>query len=145
MDPRNLGTFLERNTLYCLVGPKDEFEAAVYVDQSDVSFIRPNQPVRLALDIGGGKIVTGTVTQVSQVNLQSVPTELAIDQQLANRADASGVRRPESTTYKTHVKLDPTDVPLLIGARGRAKIEVQWQPLSKRMYRFFLRTFKTVI
>lgn len=145
MDECNLGMTLDRKTLYCLIGQPDEFEAAVYIDQSDVRYVRENQRVRVLLDIAGGKIVNGTVTEVSQVNLQSVPSELAVDQRISNRIDDSGMRRPENTSYKAHVRLDTTDVPLLIGARGRAKILVQWQPLSQRVYRFFSRTFKTVI
>ncbi|WP_372898105.1 hypothetical protein, partial [Stieleria sp.] len=96
-------------------------------------------------DIAGGEVIAGTVTEISRVSVKSVPTELAVDQQLSSRVDQAGVLRPETTSYKAHVQLDPTDVPLLIGARGRAKISVQSQPLSQRVLRVLSRTFKTVI
>ncbi|QEG01411.1 HlyD family secretion protein [Stieleria maiorica] len=145
MDPSNRGSTLERKTLYCLVGQENAFEAAVYIDQSDLQFVRENQRVKMRLDIAGGEVVNGTVTEISRVNLESVPSELAVDQQISNRIDSSGVLRPQTTSYKAHVTLDSTDVPLLIGARGRAKIIVQGQPLSQRVYRVLSRTFKSVI
>ncbi|MCS7465291.1 hypothetical protein NZK35_01225 [Stieleria sp. ICT_E10.1] len=145
MDPSNLGMTLERKTLYCLIGREDAFEAAVYIDQSDMQFVRKDQRVKLLLDIAGGEVIAGTVTEISRVSVKSVPSELAVDQQLSSRVDQAGVLRPETTSYKAHVQLDSTDVPLLIGARGRAKISVQSQPLSQRVLRVLSRTFKTVI
>nr|WP_286178398.1 HlyD family efflux transporter periplasmic adaptor subunit [Rhodopirellula sp. JC639] len=145
MDPSNRGSTLERKTLYCLVGPENAFEAAVYIDQSDLQFVREGQRVKMRLDIAGGDVVNGTVTEISRVNLESVPSELAVDQQISHRVDSAGVLRPQTTSYKAHVTLEPTDVPLLIGARGRAKIIVQGQPLSQRVYRVLSRTFKSII
>lgn len=150
MDAWNLGMTLERKTLFCLIGLPDSddsvvYEAAVYIDQSDVQYVQPDQTVHLLFEIGGGNVVSGRIREISRVNLQSVPSELAVDQQISNRLDSSGVRRPEQTSYKAQVRLDPTDVPMLIGARGRAKIQVQGQPLSQRIYRMLSRTFKPVI
>lgn len=145
LDDNHWGMVLERKTLYCLVGDPDAFEAAVYVDQSDVQYVDANQPVRLLLDIGGGRVINGKVVEISRVNLDRVPTELGFDQQIANRIDQQGVRRPAQTFYKAQIELDPTEVPLLIGARGQAKILVRWQPLGKQISRWFSRTFKPVI
>ena len=145
LDQQNVGASLERKTLLCLVGPPDQYEAVVYIDQADVQFVRESQRVRLLLEIGGGQVIGGTISEISRVNVQSVPLELAVDQQLANQVDEEGLRRPEETFYRAHVKLDPTDLPLLVGARGQAKVSVEWQPLTQRIGRFLSRTFKPVI
>jgi putative peptide zinc metalloprotease protein len=144
LDEHNLGCALERRTLFCLIGGPDQFEAVLYIDQSDIRFVRVGQSVRLQLEIAQGKVFRGTISEVSRRNVQSLPRELAIDQELANRPDAMSIARPEETLYQAHVRLESTDVPLLIGVRGRAKIEVDWQPLGLRIYRFLTRTFKPI-
>lgn len=145
LDQQNLGATLERKTLYCLVGQPNEYEAVVYIDQSEIQFIREHQRVRLLLDLNSGHVIEGTIREISRVNVQSVPMELAVDQQLANQIDDTGLRRPEQTSYKAYVQIESTDLPLLIGARGRAKVSVQWQPLSQQIGRFLSQTFKPVI
>lgn len=145
LDESNRGALLERKTLFCLVGEKDSYEAAVFIEQSDLQYIEKDQRVRLLLDVGHGEVVTGTIKEISRANLQTVPLEMGFDQQLANRVDEFGVRRPQETRFKAIVKLDPTDLPMQIGARGQAKILVRGQPVSRRVYRFVSRTFKSVI
>jgi putative peptide zinc metalloprotease protein len=116
----------------------------LYIDQSDIQFVGVDQGVRLQLDIAPGKVLRGTISEIARNNVQSLPRELAIDQELANQTDAMSIARPEETLYQAHVHIEPTDVPLLIGVRGRAKIEVDWQPLGLRVYRFLTRTFKPI-
>ncbi|MCO8120399.1 hypothetical protein NHH03_01525 [Stieleria sp. TO1_6] len=145
LDRQNLGSLLERKTLYCMIGQPDQFEAVVYIDQADIPYVHQNQRVSLLLETAGGSVIQGTIREVARINIESVPTELGVDQQLANRVDPSGVRRPEQTSYKAYVRLDPTEVPMVIGVRGKAKIAVDWQPLRTRVQRFLARTFKPVI
>lgn len=145
LDPSNVGCHLERRTLLCLVGQPDQFEAVCYIDQSVIQYIERGQRVRLKLDILPGKILQGTVEEISQVNVDAVPAELAVDQQLASRADGARVARPEETSYQAHVRFDAGEVPLVIGATGGVKISVAPQSIGTRLYRFLSRTFKPVM
>jgi hypothetical protein len=86
------------------------------------------------------EILTGKVVEIAERNIASVPRELVADQALASRVDDSGARRPVRTTYSIRVALDEHDSRLLSGARGRAKIEVDPQPLAQRALRALRRT-----
>lgn len=148
LDPENLGCFLERRTLVCLVGQPGRFEAILSVDQSSVQAVRKGQRVRILLDIAPGKILWGTISDLSRNNVQSGP---AASWELADRPDAmktpsrDSVQATNEATYRAHVVIDDNDVPLTIGASGWAKVLVEPQPLSERIYRILAKTFKPVM
>lgn len=59
------------------------------------------------------------------------------------QASATDARRsPEETLYQARIKLDPHEVPLVVGARGQAKIEVAPQSLSTRLMRWLSGSFR---
>jgi hypothetical protein len=138
---KNAHCHLDRGTLVCLVGIPNRQEAIAFVDENDVQYVRVGQAVRLQFSVTSSAILTGKVKEIAQRNIQSVPGELAVEQELASRPDAAGVRRPVHTTYSVRVALDDHDEQLLIGARGRAKISVDSQPLFQRLLRLLRRTF----
>jgi putative peptide zinc metalloprotease protein len=144
LDRRNRGALLQRQTLLCLVGPKAAFDAIAYVHQADVAEVREGQRVELSLRLGGWRTVHGRVRELSQARIEEVPRELAFDGRLANRQDAEGIARPDEVWYQARIELIDPETPLLVGARGTAKIRVDAKPLMVRLWRFLQRTFKPV-
>jgi len=140
LQPRNLGCHLETGALFCLVGDPSRLDAVLIIDQADRKFVRIGQRVRIRLDEVPGEILEGTITEIAKNDLKVVPRELD-GGDLATRTDRHGVSRPLETSYQARVELDAHAHRLLTGARGRAKILVDAQPLGQRLYRYLKRTF----
>ena len=136
-EAQNVGAFLPRQTLFCLVNPSDQFEVELFVDQFSVGLLKVNQRVRLSLASQGGAFLTGDVQEISTAAIETVPVELAAENQVATFED----RQPRLPTYRILVHLDPTTKPLVTGATGIAKVDVSWQPIAAQFYRVAQRTF----
>jgi putative peptide zinc metalloprotease protein len=141
LDSKNAHCHLDRGTLFCLVGNPNRQEAIAFVDENDVQYVRVGQAVRLIFPVAPSVVLNGRVQEIAHRNIETVPGELTVEQELATRPDAAGMRRPVHTTYSVRVTLDEHNERLLIGARGRAKIAVDGQPLFQRFLRVLRRTF----
>ncbi len=139
----NVGCFLERGTLFCLVADPAAAQAVLFVDDADVAYIKRRQQVRLTFDEAPGVVLRGEVEEIAQEDVADVPAELAVDQQVAHQVDASGRRRPLRTAYQIRVALDPHDAHLVMGARGRGKVLAPPQTLAQRLVRLIRETFKS--
>jgi putative peptide zinc metalloprotease protein len=136
LEPRNQRCFLERGTLFCLVGDPARKEALVYVDGADMALVRAGQRVRLQFEAGPARLLTGRVAEVAQGLVSIVPAQLVPDKQIASRTDDEGNHRPVRPTYQVRVAFEgPTAAGLILGARGRAKIEVDPQTFFHRIMR----------
>jgi putative peptide zinc metalloprotease protein len=142
LDERNRGSFLERGTLLCQVGDPHRLEAVLVIDQADIDYVRKGQRVRIQLDQLAQEFLEGTISEVSELDLDVVPRELLAERDLPMRTDASGVRRPLSTSYQARVTLDEHDHPLRLWALGVAKIDAPPEPLAWRIYRYLRRTLR---
>jgi putative peptide zinc metalloprotease protein len=143
LDKKNTQCFLERGTLLCVVGNPAAQEAELFIDENDVRYVRPGQRVRMKFALAPSIILTGKIVEIAKRNIATVPRELAIDQELPNRIDATtGSRRPTGTSYSVRVSLNNEGkIPLLAAARGEAKILVEPQSLAERLLRSIRRTF----
>ena len=142
LEQHNLGCRLETGTTFCLVGTLARFEAVLAIDQSNVTFVRKGQRVRIQLDELPGKILHGTIREIAKIDLKVVPRELAFGEALPARVDEHGVPRPTETSYHARVSLDDHPPHLLTGSLGRAKILADPQPLLRRFSRYLKRTFR---
>jgi putative peptide zinc metalloprotease protein len=133
MKAENRDCHLERGTLFCLVGDPRRLEAVLYVDETDVQFVRIDQRVRLQFAVAPTAVLTGRVVEIAKRNILTVPNELAAEQELATRRDSTGSRRPLRTAYSVRVELDEHDTALLTASRGRAKISVEPRSLAERL------------
>jgi putative peptide zinc metalloprotease protein len=142
LDAKNKHCYLERGTLVCLVGDPASQEAELFIDENDVRYVRLGQRVRMKFAVAPDAILSGKIVEIAKRNILNVPRELAVDQELPNRADSTGSRRPIGTSYTVRVALDDrAGVPLLTAARGQAKIIVEPQSLAERLVRSVRRTF----
>jgi putative peptide zinc metalloprotease protein len=140
MDAKNAKCYLDRGTLLCLVGDPARQEAVLFIDETDVQYVRVDQRVRVLFPVAPTVVLAGRVEEIAKRNILTVPNELAVEQTLANRPDATGARRPLRTSYSVRVALDDHDVDLLTGARGSAKISVEPQTLGQRLLHVLRRT-----
>jgi putative peptide zinc metalloprotease protein len=142
LEAKNRQCYLERGTLFCLVGDPTAQEAVVFIDENEVRFIHLGQNVRLKLAVAPDTILSGKIIEIAKRNLLNVPNELGIDQELPNRPDTTGSRRPIGASYSVRVALDDLQgVTLLTAARGQAKIDVEPQSLGERLLRSIQKTF----
>lgn len=140
-DARNTGCWLDAGTVFCTVGRAREFEALLVIGQSEIELVAAGQSVRLKLDQLPGRILEGNVTEVSAVNLESIPPELVGARDTAVTRDPTGALKPAETSYQARVTISERDLPISLRARGRAKIRVGSVPLGRQLYRLFRQTF----
>jgi putative peptide zinc metalloprotease protein len=142
LDVKNRKCFLERGTILCVVGNPASQEAELFIDENDVLYVRPGQRVRMKFAIAPDVVLSGKIVEIAKRNVLTVPRELAIDQELPNRTDSTGSRRPIGASYSVRVALDEqAGVPLLTASRGQAKIIIEPQSLAERLLRSVRRTF----
>jgi putative peptide zinc metalloprotease protein len=135
LDKQNLGCTLERGSLFCLVGEPSGLRSVLFVDESQIDLVRVGQQVQLRFDTRPGTTLRGRVKEIAGEETQFVPPELAVQRDLPNRQDRTGIARPLKTSYQVQVVLDQPEDALLLGARGRARIIVAPQTLARRLYR----------
>jgi putative peptide zinc metalloprotease protein len=142
LDEGNRGCFLETGTAFCQIGDPNRMEALLVIEQSEISFVRLGQRVRLRIDQGPAGIVTGTVSEVAKTDAGDIPDPLARLLDLPLRRDAKTGLATAATYYQARVKLEPSDLPLAVGMHGQAKILADWQPLGTRLLRWLQLTFR---
>jgi putative peptide zinc metalloprotease protein len=142
--PKNSDAYFAQSDLLCLVGDPQKMEAVLVVDQADIDLVREKQEVDMKIDSARLDTLSGTIGQISQMDMKVTPENLATQTggSLDTEMDASGRMRPLSTSYQARVPLDHVDVPLRAGYRGQAKVYVGWKSIGWRFYRFLARTFR---
>jgi putative peptide zinc metalloprotease protein len=142
-DDHNLGCYLEVGTLVCLVGDPSAVDALLIVDQNDIEFVRPGQAVEIMLNEYRRQTTVGKVAQIAQIDLEKVPLVLSHKSggEVSTVSDESGGERPIRIAYQARVPLPDTELSLLPGFSGRAKIDVGREPLGRRIMRLFRQTF----
>jgi putative peptide zinc metalloprotease protein len=141
LDEPNLGAYLDRGTLLCLVGDPNRFEAVLHVQQGDIDLVQPGQHVRMMLDHLPGQVVTGVVAEIARLDLKVMPRELSAAGDLPARTDERGMQHPLDTWYQARVQFDQDPQHLLARLHGRAKITVATQSLGRQWLRYLQQTF----
>jgi putative peptide zinc metalloprotease protein len=135
LESRTLGAHLDVGTLFCLIGDPTRLDALLVIDQSDLQFVRECQHVRLQLDELPGRVLGGTIVELSKADLKVAPRELSRASELLVHFDREGNPRPLTPSYQARVVIQDAGQALLVGTRGRAKILVDPQPLAVRSFR----------
>jgi putative peptide zinc metalloprotease protein len=141
LEPENRDAWLATGTLLCLVGSPGELEGRLVIDQADIDLVNVGQVVRLHLDETPGEIVTGTIEEISQLDLDVAPPELVAAGVLPMRGDSESPQLA-STAFLARVTLDEHDHPLLVRTTGDAKVLVEPASLAWRLWRYLSRTFR---
>ena len=142
--PRNLGATLTESVLFCQIGDPRKMEAILIVDQDDIEFVKEQQHVWIKLDELPGRTFHSKIEEIANIDLKVSPRSLSNKSggELITKTDASGMERPQNTSYQAKAYLpDDDDALLFIGLRGHAKIATRWQTLGARGWRYVTRTF----
>jgi putative peptide zinc metalloprotease protein len=142
-QPENLGCFLEAGTLLATIGDPQKLEALALVAETDVENLREGQRVRLALHQLPGQVWFGRVREISRLRSEELPPQIVAERLVPLETGPDGRARPAHTYYQATVTLEPRDDPPLVGAIGWASIEVDPQPLWRRLYRAVRGTLRT--
>jgi putative peptide zinc metalloprotease protein len=142
LGPQNREAYLETGTHFCAIGDPVHLEGLLVIDQADIQFVRSAQRVRLKLEQLPGVVLQGAIVEVSQLDLQLAPRELAAERDLPVRLDRAGVPHPASVSYQARVSLDARPQELLVGARGQAKILADPQSLGARLAHRLAQVFR---
>ena len=116
LEPKNLGCWIEPGAVLCTVSPSKEMEAIVAIDQADVTEVQVGQSVKVLLDSMPWQVLEGEVLQVARRATEMPP---------------QGTSFVGQKYHLVQVELKQTDPALLIGARGRAKIEASRMTLGQ--------------
>ena len=143
MEPRNLGSFLEVGTLLCWVGDPQQKEAVLVIDQQEIEFLQPGQPVKLLLEQRTSTLLHGEILEAAKQEVRTLAPQLSqhAGGEIATQRDDAGQERPLTTCYRVRVRLTQSiDIPYH-GARGHALVHVGSQTLAQWLYRFLSHTF----
>jgi len=142
LDESNRGAYLDKGTLFCLVGDPDRLEAMLVVNQTDIEFVRVGQKVRLQLDQVAGCYLDGGITEVSKIDAESAPPELVAAGNLPVRTDVDGATQLVGVFYQVNVAMNDHPYKLLPGAAGKARIHTASMSLARRILRYLSSTFR---
>lgn len=140
LDPANRGCDLQRGVLLCLLGDARQCDARLYLDEADIALVRVGQEVRLRLDAARTRVLTGVVSELSEIDADPT-SERGADTVDSHHASSAAQRFGGRTVYQARVELtSPGDAALAYGAEGEARVDVVPQTLAQRTLRWFSKT-----
>lgn len=140
LDPANLNAYLPSQTLVCVVGSPDSFEAVMVVHESDVQLLKQGQRVILLLEQYRHKSFIAELHHVSNDELTQVPRELSQTNGGPLAVSPDGTERPilkhfEAKANFTINEMKAKEVIALPSFHGIAKIRVGNTSVAERVRR----------
>ncbi|HAW26811.1 MAG TPA: hypothetical protein DCY03_01640, partial [Planctomycetaceae bacterium] len=87
-DADNRNCFLDRGTWLCSLGNPDQLQARLIVDQEHVEFVEHGQSVRILLDEYPGEVLTGTIQEIAEIDLDDLHPNLIHREELTTEVDS---------------------------------------------------------
>jgi hypothetical protein len=142
LDEANRGASLDSGTLFCVVGQPGRLELLLVIRQSEIGDVQLEQPVRFQTAQLPGRTLSGRIAELSQIEADVLPPELAAAGALPWLTESDGRRHLADVFYQARVALDPHDAPLLPGGIGRARIHAAPLSWGQRLVRSLSGTFR---
>jgi len=144
LDLENCGATLSDGVLVCRITQPHQLDAVLAVDQGDVEFVRPGQPVTILLDQQPGRTFESEIEHVAQIEMRHAPRGLSSKTggELLTTTDADGVQRPLNVMYEANAPFDTTIALVAVGGAGKGRIHVGCQTIGYRIWRAFCQTFE---
>ena len=142
LDAKNIGCTLDRGTAYCLIGAPQRFSATVVVDESEIELVSLGQQARVWLRECPSEVSSGTVNEISDVEIQNAPTSLVSKDDVKVIDEGDGVQRLANVSFNVRVPLDVDGGKLPIRSTGWAKIQVPSTTIGQRVKRYLLSTLR---
>jgi putative peptide zinc metalloprotease protein len=145
LESRNIGAYLEQSTFVGqVVTDMKQLEAVLAIDQSDVEFVRPEQPVEMLVRQLPLRVFASVTQQISPSEMKSAPKPLSsrYGGDIVTTIGRDGADVPQSTKYRVSVPLANPDELIFPGSTGVAKIRTGSQTVGRRIWRLVSRTFQ---
>lgn len=145
LEQRNIGAYLEQSTFVGqVVEDMTKLEAVLAIDQSDIEFVRTDQPVELLVRQVPLKVFESVTEQISPTEMKSTPKSISSQYggDIVTTRNKSGEDVPQSTKYMVNVPLANPDSLILPGSTGVAKIRTGSQTVGQRIWRLVSQTFQ---
>ncbi|MFN3194108.1 MAG: biotin/lipoyl-binding protein [Aureliella sp.] len=138
LEPENGSAFLDRETLFCIVGDPRKKKAVLLIDQSDVQLLSPGQQVKLVVHQYRNKRLNAMLKAVSQNPIEVLPRELSKTNggPVAGMPTPEGLEEPLLKSYEATVPLSDVDIKLQPGMFGTARVEVGRATIAYRIWRY---------
>jgi putative peptide zinc metalloprotease protein len=129
--------------LLCQIGDPHNMEAVLVIDQAYIDLITEGNPVRLLLEAYTRRAFDSKVEKIASTELKVASRGMSAAKggRLETKMDEAGQVRPLNTSYQARAPLGELAGALEAGMQGQARIYPGWQPLARRLYRFFNKTF----
>ena len=141
LDPENLGCYLESGTLVGIVGDPDQLEGVLLMREHLIDRLESDRNIEILLT-DSGDLIQGRVTEISQLNLETVPRVLSSGEELPVATTADGKTQLLERVWQARVQFDPPARPLSPGQTGIARVATVPETLSRRLGRWIDRTFR---
>lgn len=135
----NNGAWLNAGTQLCSIAASHNFEAVLYVDQSEVVLLRPGIPVEFATDAGATGL-SGTVIEIAANVMTDLPPALLQQKRFALQPDEEGRLQPVQPLHEVRVRLDHGPQIKITGQTGTARIRLADERIVTKMMRTIRRT-----
>ncbi|MFK7770429.1 MAG: site-2 protease family protein [Mariniblastus sp.] len=145
LERRNIGAYLKQSTFVGqVVEDMTKLEAVLAIDQSDIEFVRPDQPVEMLVRQVPLKVFESVTQQISPTEMKSTPKSLSSQYggDIVTTRGKEGEDVPQSTKYLVNVALANPNLILLPGSTGVAKIRTGTQTIGQRVWRLASQTFQ---
>jgi putative peptide zinc metalloprotease protein len=144
LDRRNTQAYLRTGELICRIGDPRKLSAIFAIDQGDVEFVQPGQPVDIVLDAFPTVRQRTHVSAVAQLDQETSRSSLSFkgSREPESQSVAQRAGPPISTSYQASADLDDVAGQLFHGATGRARIRVGHQTVAQRAWRLVCQTFR---
>ncbi len=122
-----------------------QLEAVLAIDQADIEFVLPDQPVEMVIHQVPGRTLIGSITQtISPSKMEQVPKPLSsrYGGAIVASVDSEGNDVPQSTKFLVNVAFENPDQLAVAGSTGVAKIRTGSQTVGQRIWRLIRRTFQ---
>lgn len=137
LDDRNLGSYLNTDTVICLVGDPADLKGVAFIDQADIERVEIGQSVRILVDELHKRVLTGLVAEIARVEADQLPRELIAKQLLPDSTSAS-----VKTLYTVRITLSQGQQMPLVWSSGKAKIAVRSLTVAQILYKHLCNTFR---
>lgn len=146
LEPINLGATLAEGEALCLIGDPADLRATLIIQQSDLEFLQPGQPVRIFLRSLPGSRFDSQLEYVSRRALQVIPGSLTAKAggRVVTSTDPQGRERPVEKMYQASTDKLLLPASVVPGVTGSAKVYVGQTPFIARLWRLAHRTFRSL-
>ena len=135
MARSNSGCFLDTGELFCHVGDPKRMKAMVMIPQEQIKYVARGQSVQVKLNEYPSAVLHGQIEELATIAQNQGDEDRFSGQQGQQTGGSPAAERPSHTgvRYRASIPLKESELELLSGYRGQAKIRVPDRTLGDRL------------